>query len=68
MRTGFRWVSQKESRHKETPDAGEGNNTAMDLREMGYDNMDWINLPEDKGSCEHGNELLGSIKVWEILE
>jgi hypothetical protein len=21
-----------------------------------------------EGSCEHGNELLGSIKFWEILE
>jgi hypothetical protein len=27
--------------------------------------MDWIDLD---GSCEHGNEPLGSIKYWEILE
>jgi hypothetical protein len=44
----------------------------MDLRETGWDVMDWIDLTQDKdqweGSCEHGNEPSGSIKCWEILE
>jgi hypothetical protein len=41
--------SQEESDHKENPDVGWGNSISMDLREMGYDVMDWINLPEDRG-------------------
>jgi hypothetical protein len=43
----------------------------MDLREIGWGGMDWINVAEDRdqwrGSCEHGNELSDSIKCWEIL-
>jgi hypothetical protein len=34
--------------------------------------MNWIDLAQDRdpveGSCEHGNETLGSIKCWEVLE
>jgi hypothetical protein len=34
--------------------------------------MDWIDLAQDRDQwwapCEHGNELLGSIKCWENLE
>jgi hypothetical protein len=35
--------------------------------------MDWIDLAQDRdqwmeGSCEHGNEPLGSIKYGEVLE
>jgi hypothetical protein len=42
----------------------------MDVREIGWDGMDWIDLAQDRdqGSCEHGNEPSGSIKVWEVLE
>jgi hypothetical protein len=44
----------------------------MDLREIGWDGMDWIDLAPGegpvKGSCEHSNEPLGSIKCWEVLE
>jgi hypothetical protein len=47
-------------------------NIKMDLREIVCDGMDWIDLAEDKdqwkGSCEHGNEPLGSMKWWEVLE
>jgi hypothetical protein len=31
-------------------------NTKMDLREIGWDCMDWIDLAQDRGSCVHGNE------------
>jgi hypothetical protein len=39
----------------------------MDLREIGWDGMDWIKLAQDreqwrKGSCEHGDEPSGSLK------
>jgi hypothetical protein len=44
----------------------------MDLREIGWGGMDWIDLAQDKdqwgGSCEHSNEPSSSIKYWEILE
>jgi hypothetical protein len=34
-------------------------NTEMDLREVGIDGANWIQLA---GFCEHGNEHSGSIK------
>jgi hypothetical protein len=44
------------------------NNIKMDLRETGWDIMDWTHLGQDgrkmEGSCEHGNEPSGSIKCW----
>jgi hypothetical protein len=47
-------------------------NIKMDLREIWWGNMDWIDLAEDKGlvegSCEHGSEPSGSIKCWDVLE
>jgi hypothetical protein len=47
-------------------------NIKMDLREIEWDGTDWINLAQGngpvEGSCEHGNEPLGSIKCSEVLE
>jgi hypothetical protein len=40
----------------------------MDLREVGWDGRDWIDLAQVEGLCERGDEPLGSIKCWEILE
>jgi hypothetical protein len=44
----------------------------MDLREIELDDMDWINLVQNRnkwrGSCERGNEISDSIKCWEVLE
>jgi hypothetical protein len=44
----------------------------MDLREIVWGGMDWIDLVQDRdqweGSCEHGNEHSGSIKCHKILE
>ena len=44
----------------------------MDLKEVGWKGVDCINLTEDIdkwwGSCEHGNEPLGSIKCGEYLK
>jgi hypothetical protein len=46
-------------------------NIRMDLREIGWGGIDWIDLAQDRdqwrGPCEHGNEHPVSIK-WEILE
>jgi hypothetical protein len=46
-------------------------NTKMDLREIGWDGMDWVGLiwlRIGTSSCKHGNEPSGSIKCWEVLE
>jgi hypothetical protein len=45
-------------------------NIKIDHRETEWDGMDWIDLAQDRDqcSCEHGNELSGSIKCWEVLE
>jgi hypothetical protein len=47
-------------------------NIKIDLREIGWNGIDWIDLAQDReteeGSCEHGNEPSGSIKWWELLE
>jgi hypothetical protein len=41
----------------------------MNLREIGWDGMDWIDLAQDRlGSCEHGNEPSDFIKCLEVLE
>jgi hypothetical protein len=44
----------------------------MDLRDIGWERVDWIHLAQHKehwwGSCEHDNELLDSIKGREFLD
>jgi hypothetical protein len=42
-------------------------NIKMDLREIGWGGMDWIDLAQDRlvdGSYEHCNEPSASIKCW----
>jgi hypothetical protein len=47
-------------------------NIKMDLREIGWGDMDWIDLARDRDQwralVQHGNEPSGSIKCWEVLE
>jgi hypothetical protein len=48
-------------------------NIKMDLREIGWDGVDWMDgygseWGPVEGSCEHGIESSGSIKCWEVLE
>jgi hypothetical protein len=43
----------------------------MDLREIGWEDVDWIHLAEDSdmlvvGSCERDNKHLSSINSWEF--
>ncbi|KAJ4429806.1 hypothetical protein ANN_22010 [Periplaneta americana] len=42
-------------------------NIKMDLREVGYDDGDWIDLAQDRGLCEGGNEPSGSLKACKSL-
>jgi hypothetical protein len=48
------------------------NNTIMDLREIGWDNMNWIDLAQDRAQwralVNTVKELSGTIKCWEVLE
>jgi hypothetical protein len=48
------------------------NNIKIDLREIGWDGVEWIDMAQDRDqwgcSCEHGIEPSGSIKCWEVLE
>jgi hypothetical protein len=42
----------------------------MDLREIGWSGMDWIDLAQDRdqwSALKYGNECLVSIKCLEIL-
>jgi hypothetical protein len=45
---------------------------AVDLGEVGWGDVDWIGLAQDKGqvesSCEFGNEHSGSMKCWETIK
>jgi hypothetical protein len=44
-------------------------NIKIDLVEIGWSGMDWIDLAQACGGlCEHGNERSGSINCWEVLE
>jgi hypothetical protein len=47
-------------------------NIKMDLREIGWSVMGWIDLAQDRdqweGPCEYGNEPSGSTKCWESIE
>jgi hypothetical protein len=42
----------------------------MDTTETQWDDLDWIHLAQEPvaSSCDHGNEPLGSIICWKILE
>jgi hypothetical protein len=41
------------------------NNIKMDLREIGWDGVDWIDMAQDR---DHGIEPSGCLKCWEVLE
>jgi hypothetical protein len=47
-------------------------NIKMDLREIGWIGMYWLNLAQYKGPvercCKHGNKPSVFIKYWKILE
>jgi hypothetical protein len=44
----------------------------MDLGEVGWGDVDWIGLAQDRdrweSSCEFGIEPSGSMKCWETIE
>jgi hypothetical protein len=48
MYIGYWWESQKERDHWEDQDVGEVENVKMDLREIGWDGRDRIELAQDR--------------------
>jgi hypothetical protein len=42
----------------------------MNLQEVGWESMDWIDLVQKKvaGCCKSGNEPSGSVKCGEFLD
>jgi hypothetical protein len=45
-------------------------NIKMDLRERGWDCVDWIHMAQDRDqwwALEHGIEPSGSRKFWEVI-
>jgi hypothetical protein len=47
-------------------------NIRMDLGEVGWGDVDWLGLAQDRyrleSSCEFGTEPTGSVKCWETIE
>jgi hypothetical protein len=72
-RNAYRLLMGKleEKRTLERPRRRWENSIKMDLKEIGWDGMDWIDLAQDvdhwRALGKHGNEPSGSIKCWEIL-
>jgi hypothetical protein len=49
MHIGYWWEIQKERNHWEDQDVGGWvDNIKIDLREIGWDDMDWIDLVQDR--------------------
>jgi hypothetical protein len=48
MRIGHRWESQKEKRPLGRPRSRWVDNIKMDLREIGWNDADWIDLAQDR--------------------
>jgi hypothetical protein len=40
----------------------------MDLQEVGWGGVDWIDVGQVAGACECGNEPLHSVKCGEFLD
>jgi hypothetical protein len=57
MYVGYWWETQKERDHGEGQDEEGCTIFKMDLREIEWDGMDWI----EEGSCEHDNVSSGSV-------
>jgi hypothetical protein len=68
-RNAYRILVGKPERKRSLEKARRGwkDNIKMNLRELGWVGMYWIDVTQDKDCCEHGNEPSGSIKFWEIL-
>jgi hypothetical protein len=51
MHTGFWWESQKKTRLLRRPKRRWDDNIKMDLREIGWSDMAWIRVVQDRDKC-----------------
>jgi hypothetical protein len=58
MHIGYWWESQKEREHWEDEDVGGWTILGWILREIGWGDMDWINLAQDR---DHWRALVKTI-------
>jgi hypothetical protein len=65
LHVGYWWESQKERDHWENQDVG-GCTILKWILER-WDGMDWIDLAQVDGSCEHGDEPSDSLNVGKFL-
>jgi hypothetical protein len=68
MHIGYWWESEK--RPLGRPRRRWVGSIKMDLRETGWDGVDWIDMAQHRDQWrarEHGIEPSGSIKFWEVL-
>jgi hypothetical protein len=61
---GFGWEAQRYKRPLRRPRRSWKDNIKLDLREIGIDGENWIQLAQDSvvGFCEYGDEPWGSIR------
>jgi hypothetical protein len=51
------------------PRHGWVNSIKIDLREIGWDGMDWINQAQDRDQWRaHSDEPSGYLKCWDVVE
>jgi hypothetical protein len=58
---------REEERPLERPRRRWVDNIKIDLRELGWVRMEWIDVAQE-GSCEHCNEPSDCTKCWKVLE
>jgi hypothetical protein len=61
MHIGYWWESQKERDHWEDQDVGVYN-IKMDLREIQWDGVDWMDMAQDKDQWRGRNSSPGRVK------
>jgi hypothetical protein len=61
---GYWWESQKKKRPLGRPRRKLVDNIKMDLRETGWDGVDWIDMAQNMDQWR----ALVNIKYWEVLE
>jgi hypothetical protein len=72
MHIGYWWESQKERDNWEDQDVGRLDNIKMDLREIGWDGRDWIEVAQDRDQWRALVNTVMNLQVpyncWEFSE
>jgi hypothetical protein len=66
MHVGYWWENQKERDHFEDKDVDGWSNIKINLREIGWDGMDWIDLVQDK---DQWRAFVNTVmNIWDLLK